>query len=256
MMEHQIAKKKRRPVVWILILLLCGILIFSITKIYEIYAKYHAADVVYDALCIYKPTDNLTGTQQPNETLPQETENKSIVDMQSIYPDVCGWLTVDDTKIDYPFAQSDDNNYYLHRALGGKYLFSGTLFLDCRCQSDLSSPNSIIYGHQMKNNTMFSGLYKFRNKDYFDSHTSGTIYLAHKTYQLEIIAYLIVRSDDSMIYSTEVSCEQFLSYVKKNARQYREVTAAEENGFLTLSTCSYEFDNARSIVVARLIPEQ
>ena len=121
-----------------------------------------------------------------------ETINQSVIDLQAKYPDAVGWLTVPGTKIDYPFVWHEGNDFYLRRDLDGTHATAGTLFMDCRCAPDFTSQNTIIYGHHMKNGSMFGTLKLFDDKKFFDENTSGIIYLPHKTLALEIFAYMIL----------------------------------------------------------------
>ena len=141
----------------------------------------------------------------------------------------------------------------MHRTLAGEYLVSGTLFLDCRNAPDLSDFNSIIYGHHMKNGTMFADLPKFDSDNYFETHKTGTMYLPYASHPLEIMAYLVVDQSDSMIYNPYAEKDELLAYIREHARQYRDIKLSADDTLLTISTCNYEYDGARSVVVARII---
>ena len=182
--------------------------------------------------------------------LEDEIFNQSVIDLQAKYPDAIGWLTVPGTKIDYPFVWHEGNDYYLRRDLDGKYATAGTLFLDYRCAPDFSAQNTIIYGHHMKNGSMFGTLKAFADKEFFDKNAIGTIYLPHENLKLEIFAYLVVKHTDGEIYNVDLS-ENYFEYVRQNARQYRELGLAMGDRIVTLSTCSYEFQNARTVLLAR-----
>jgi len=208
------------------------LLAYSGWQIWKIAGDYKAEADMHDAVMSYKPA-------------PEQIINQSVIDLQAKYPDVAGWLTVPGTKIDYPFVWYKDNDYYLRRDLDGNYALAGTLFMDTRCSPDFSSQSTIIYGHHMKNGSMFGTLKAFADKDFFDAKKQGTIYLPRETLTLEFFAYLVVKSTEQRIYS-----ELDLEYVKQNARQYREIALTEGDRIVTLSTCSYEFDNARMVLIA------
>ncbi|MCL2817952.1 MAG: hypothetical protein FWD39_06175, partial [Clostridiales bacterium] len=86
----------------------------------------------------------------------------------------------------------------------------------------------------------------FADKDFFESNTGGTVYLPRETLSLELFAYMIVKSTEQRIYG-----ELNLDYVKQNARQYRAIELTDEDKFVTLSSCSYEFNDARMVLIAR-----
>lgn len=188
---------------------------------------------------------------------PSDGQNLTIVELQKNYPDVCGWITLDGTGVDNLYVQGKDYDRYLRRDLSGEYVVQGTLFLEPQCTRDFSSFNTIMYGHNMKIGTMFGDIDLYENSPFWEEHTSGSIYLADKTYGLQIFALLVVKSDDAVIYDPHVDTlaerENFLAYIKQNARKYRDIGATADDTFLTMSTCAYEFDGARYILMARLM---
>ena len=236
---------------FIIPVLLLGTLIISAYQLYQIYRDYAAEKAIHDMALEYRPEDTASADGEPKE----EIINQSILDFQAKYPDVVGWLTIDGTNIDYPFVWYSDNAFYLRRDLEKKYAQAGTLFMDYRCNKDFSSANTIIYGHHMKSGSMFGTLKNFNNKEFFDSNRTGTIFLANQTLTLEFFAFLVIKADDKEIYKTdfsEIGNATFIEYIEKNARYYRETPSTETDRFVTLSTCGYEFENARLVLIAKL----
>lgn len=240
--------------------------LFSGCKLYGIWRDYADADAVQDELLLYKPevvvhiiASKEDGQEESEDnykepaTVEQRSDNPTILQLQEKYHDVCGWVTIDGTNIDYCFAKAENNDKYLRNTLDGEYLVSGTVFLDYRCERDLAGVNSILYGHKMNNGTMFADLSKFADKDFFSENNTGTVYLPHDTYRLEIMAYLVVSGADNVIYNSNVSQTDFISYIRSNARLYNEMELTTDDTFLTLSTCNYEYDGARSVVVAKIV---
>ena len=183
--------------------------------------------------------------------------NQSIIDLQAKYPDVVGWLTIPNTQIDHPFAQSNDSDHYLHTDLDQNWSQAGTIFMDYRNSKNFSDFNTIIFGHNMRNGSMFGTMQNFGDKSFFDSNATGTIFLANKTYEIEIMAFVVVRPDDAVIYNPNILTESdraaFLDYVKNTARHYRDVGVTSKGRIITLSTCSYEFNDARMVVIGRIL---
>jgi sortase B len=169
--------------------------------------------------------------------------------------DVVGWLYCPDTVINYPVVQGEDNNQYLRRDLDGNYLRNGTLFADYR-NTDLSDDeNYIIYGHNMKNGTMFNALVKYKDQEYYDRHPVMYYLTPDGDYKLELFAGLVVRRDDG-IYSANSWQEdktEFLNEYLTRSTFRSEIAPSNNDVIVTLSTCSYEFDNARYVVIGRLI---
>ena len=180
--------------------------------------------------------------------------NQNIVDLKNeINRDVVGWLTIPDTNIDYPFVLGEDNSFYLNRDITGKSAVAGSLFMDSRCSADLSDFNTIIYGHNMKNHSMFGDLQRYADTWFFNNNRCGTMYLENATYTLEIFAYMVVRADDKSIYDPAADSADFFDFAQKNARNYR--APAPGANVVTLSTCGYEYTGARIVVLASIYIE-
>jgi len=174
---------------------------------------------------------------------------------QAVNKDIVGWLTVRDTEIDYPIVQGSDNDYYLRHDIYRNTAPAGSIFLDSGRRPDFTDRYAIIYGHSMKNKSMFGSLSYFTEPMYFNSHAAGTLYLGDRTCGLQIFACLVVRADDPVIYGTIASDEGqdgFLAYVRANARQFRDIPLSHTDRILGLSTCAYEFTDARLVVLARI----
>lgn len=99
--------------------------------------------------------------------------NKTTLDLSDINKDYRGWIDIDGTNIDYPVLQAKDNSYYLKKDINKNYLPSGSIFLDYR-NNRFEDSNTVIYGHYMRNNTMFGELKKFKDKKFFDKNNKYT----------------------------------------------------------------------------------
>jgi len=213
---------------------------FSGYQIWKINADYNDEKRMHDIVMEYKPEDS-----EPD----MEIINQSVIDLQSKYPDVVGWLTVPNTKIDYPFVWYENNDYYLRRDLNGDYALAGTVFIDYRCEKGFTSKNTIIYGHHMRNNSMFGTIKLFNDKDFFDKNRTGTIHLPYATLTLEFFAYMVVNpATEKEIYHVSLN-DTYFDYVKDNARHYRDVGLTTSDKIVTLSTCAYEFKDARMVLI-------
>jgi sortase B len=194
----------------------------------------------------YKPT--ATGEDTPNPTLEE---------LQKINKDVCAWLTVDDTNIDYPVVQGESNMDYLNWAVDKSFSLSGSIFLDYRNNRDLSDPYSLIYGHHMEGDVMFGEIPYFLEEDYFKSHTTGTIFTTEHTYNIRWFACVETDAYDTMIfnptaYSDQDSIAELLRYIKKTAVQYRDIGVSATDRLIALSTCATAATNGRVILIGRL----
>jgi len=195
-------------------------------------------------------SSQITDPQAPVENV---IVNQIIVDMQNeVNSDVVGWLTIPETNIDYPVVIAEDNDFYINRDIYGTPAKAGSIFIDSRCAPDFTGYNTVIYGHNMKNRSMFGDIRKFADPGFFDSNASGTLFVKNNTYTLEIFAYMVVRADDKLVYDPSADRDELGEYVKKNARRYREPQYT--GNIVTLSTCAYEFDGARMVLLAVLNP--
>lgn len=204
-------------------------------------------------------------TPEATETSPETTSEAQTpetspieVDFEALWQeneDIVAWIYCEDTPIHYPVVQSSDNSYYLRRLLNGDYNENGTIFLDYRCSSDFSDFNSVVYGHHMKSGAMFGTLPKYKDQEYYDKHPVMYLLTPDITYKVELIAGYITPSD-SELYSlpkTPESKSAFLQHALQKSTFTSSVTASETDSFITLSTCSYEYENARYVVIGRLV---
>ena len=195
---------------------------------------------VYDTMKIYETARGA----DLRAFRPLATDTGVVWDMSALSDDVVAWLTVDDTNIDYPVMQGIDNNEYLNKDPYGKFALSGSLFLDCRNSADFSDPYSLIYGHHMEYGRMFGALDEFSNEDYFDTHTTGTLTVAEKIYDIKIFAYVEADASQPEIFAPTDGYDT-LGYVKENASIWREPGAGR---LLALSTCKFPQTTERIIV--------
>lgn len=171
--------------------------------------------------------------------------------------DVVGWLYCPDTVVNYPVVQAEDNDTYLHADLSGEYLRSGTLFVDCENHAQpFVEKNYIVYGHSMKNGSMFGALLKYKKQSYYDDHPVWYYLTPDRDYRVELIAGMVVKTHRDIFTTTLNSTAMLkeLSVLQEYSTFQSDVTYSDEDAFITLSTCSYEFNNARYVVVGKLVP--
>lgn len=123
--------------------------------------------VVEDAIVVEK--------EQPKtkDTIPITVD---FIKLKKRNKDIIAWLYCEDTQINYPVVQSADNEYYLRRLIDGTWAVAGTLFFDYRNSSDVSDWYTVIYGHNMHNDTMFGSLHKFSDADYLKKHPNMSLF--------------------------------------------------------------------------------
>ena len=189
---------------------------------------------------------------------PETQEYPPLMDftgLQAQNPDIIAWITIEALGIDYPVVQGKDNSYYLNHTAQNITNKLGALFLDFRARRDFTDFNSVIYGHYIESGKMFRYLSRMRDADWFGRVTQGLLYTPGKTYRLEFFAAALADSRSDFYqyaFPSPYQCQSHLDMIRAKAAQYRDIGMAETDRLLTLSTCSYEYDGARTLVIARL----
>ena len=187
--------------------------------------------------------------------LPDEIRQRLIDSAQSLnsaYPDAIGWLYIPNTRISYPVMQGEDNEYYLHHDFDRSRLKAGSVFLDCRCENRFMNPVNILYGHNMKNGSMFAQVTSYTTDSFFEAHRYGWLSTPETVYRLDFFACSIVRSDDRL-YNGNSPISEWIPHIYDSAVISREMSYSDNDRFISLSTCSYEFENARTVLTGRLV---
>ena len=217
-----------------------------------------------------KPAPSAADTeaaQQFQYTLDDERESREVLEefknLLNVNQKLIGWVKIDDTNIDYPVMQTSDNEYYLTHNLNQEYDRNGSIFLDKDCEVEYPSTNLILYGHHMRSGQMFGGLDKYEDKSYWEAHPYiqfDTIY-DRGTWQIMYVFR-------SRVYSQEEIVFKYYQFIDVNSEQEFEsnmqemaalslydtgVTAQYGDRLLTLSTCDYEENNGRFVVVAKKV---
>ena len=185
-------------------------------------------------------------------------EQIDLASLQQISADAKAWILSPGTRIDYVIAQAQDNDYYLHRLLDGTEARAGTLFLDYRNQGDFTDWNTIIYGHHMKNGSMFASLMDYQSQSYYEEHPVMYLYLPEHRYRLELIAGYTTGTEDPVytIPETPEEKQQLAESAMKRSDFQTEAAVDEKDRLVTLSTCSYSYDDARYVVIAKIAEEK
>ncbi len=169
--------------------------------------------------------------------------------------DIIGWIYSENTPINFPVVQSDDNEFYLRRLIDKTYNRAGTIFMDYRNNKDLGDWNTIIYGHNMKNNSMFGTLLNYKEQSYFDEHKTMYYLTENEKYKVDLIAGYI-EDANSKIYNFSINNEkeQIIKKAKLQSTFKSDVEINDDDRFVTLSTCSYEYEDARYVLMGKIIP--
>lgn len=196
------------------------------------------------------------------ETKNEASRQEKSVDwnkLKSTNPDTIGWIYCEDTIIDYPIVKSKNNSEYLTRGFDGSFNYSGTLFADNTTVNPFNDFNTTIYGHHMRDGSMFAVLDNWLQQDYFDKHPYIYIYTPEQNYKIKVLYAAHVKATNENIYKlpieTPTEKEKFLSAVKSSAiTGNKNEDLSTSSNYVTLSTCAYVYHDARTIVVGKIIP--
>lgn len=253
-------KKRGADLIWWVCLLLCiGVFCYSAWQLIAYWQEGRAsdnyvADLAQQTVTVKQPqqTDEQEAASAP-ETAPIQVD---FAVLQAQNPDVVAWLYCPDTVVNYPVAQAGDNDKYLHTLLDGTANNNGTLFMDYRNAADLSDGLAIIYGHNMKSGKMFGTLDNYKKQDYFDAHPVWYLLTPQQDYKVELAAGWVTMDNDSL-YDQPLDADGIAALVEtayKRSNFTSGVQISDADELILLSTCSYETDNARYVLLGRLVP--
>ena len=236
------------------------VFLFSGWNLYRIYRGYAAAERQYQQLEQYvspptaAPEPTAPTVSEPSEPEPPPYPQVDFESLRAINPDVVGWLTIDGTRIHYPVVQGSDNAFYLNHGFEGQANSSGCLFLDVDNDGTFQEANQIVYGHYMKNGSMFHDLASYKEQAFFDAHPTGWLLTPETAYRLEFFSGYVsdVYGDAWETEFAEQAFPAWLQVCRDNSRFRSDVIPETNSRVLTLSTCSYEFQNARFVLHAVL----
>lgn len=205
----------------------------------------------------FPDTDEPVGVQQ-TET-PQAQSGAPSVDfaaLSRINPDIVGWLYCEGTQINYPVVQGGDNTYYLDHLFDGTQNANGCLFLDSRVDASFSSVHSIIYGHHMRSGAMFAALDGYKRQSFYDAHRAMLLITPDATYDVQLFAaYVADPSEDAweVSFANDGEIQTWIDAAIARSTFTSDVKPTPGDRLLTLSTCSYEFGDARFVVVGVMV---
>ena len=211
----------------------------------------------YTDLAMSYVTDDTSNQNVNDENMAKKVDFVSLTKQES---DIYAWIRIPDTNVDYPILQSgsdkqNNDDYWLNN-LDGTTGYPGTIFTETMFGKDFKTFNTVIYGHNMKNQTMFGALHNYTNKDYFDTHPYVYIYTASATYKYQIVCAATVSDAHLAIayngYKTESQRQQFLNYLLSNASVVSNINTGIYDNYITLSTCTSN-DKQRYVVLAKCV---
>lgn len=239
----------------ILSLILLIIIFFCAMKIYQKRLGYYTDSRDYDNLRALSPLSDSSINKNPEE---HNQDAESEKNLKNINPDYRFWIKVEGTNIDFPVVLGEDNDFYLHHNFNKEKSFSGSIFVDSENNLNDDS-NIVVYGHNMRNDTMFAQIKHFKNENFFNANKYVTLYRDGKKSKFEIFSVYQENAKDleseiKINFSNKDEYEKYLKGQEEKSLFKREGIDLNSNDrILTLITCGYDFVNARIVVVAKEI---
>lgn len=185
----------------------------------------------------------------------EEMEEIDIAALKEVNPDVLGWIRIPDTKIDYPLMQGEDNEFYLNHTWEKTVNSVGSIFLEHLNDPALTDYNTIVYGHNMGDGSMFAGLQSYAGQDFWETHPYVYIATEAAVYRYEVFAFYRAQVD-SLTYGMDIqrseTREEFLTLSLESSWIDTGIHPELMDRILTLSTCSGMNYSNRYVVQARL----
>jgi sortase, SrtB family len=238
---------------WIVLIIAIGTLIFSAYKAIPLFLEYKEGTDEYNDLQQYMSVSVPDIKGEPDvavvegevvvEAEPEPGPSIDFAALRAVNEDVVGWLYIEALEdINYPIVQGQDNDYYLHRTVKQTYNFAGSIFLEMTNKPDFSDPHSVVFGHNMKNGSMFGQLNQFRKAEVYNKSRYLWICTPDKNYKYEIFSVQEVFSDGEEYTLFSGPSPDLVDYVKRMEQQsevaFPEIEVNEDSKILTLSTCT------------------
>lgn len=252
-----------------LLLFFVAVLAFSLWQLWEIVSGYQEGKNSYSDLEQYvsfgesvdsteTSEKDTTTSEKPEDMNTESTEEPDLsawpqvdfAQLSQINPDIVGWIFIEGTNINYPVVQGSDNDYYLRHLFDGTYNSSGCIFLDANCVSDFSDKHSIIYGHHMKDKSMFSGLMEYKDQTFYDEHSVALLVTPTAYYKIQFFSGYV---SDTWSNAWDLSFDDYeyiswLNEIQRRSSFTTDYAPTKEDRIVTLSTCTYEFDTAKFVL--------
>lgn len=234
-------------------------LISAVEVLFLLTAGAYAAYALWDNSQVYAAVDNVQAGLVQFKPAADEENGASFEELLAINSDVKAWVTLDNTAIDYPVVQGETNFTYINTDVYGDFALAGSIFLDSSVDGEFRDQYSLLYGHHMENSKMFGDLDLYKDEAFFRANTTGTLILPDRTYHLETVACLLVSASEEAIFDPPQwhgNLDGLLDFAQQNALHLNADTLsalraqADTAQVLAFSTCSTEFTDARTILLA------
>lgn len=197
------------------------------------------------------------GTSHEADVQKEKIKFNGFAEIKKINPDVVAWINIKDTNIDYPILQGKDNDFYLKHNIYKEKSRAASIFMDYRNNPAFEDKNTILYGHNMKDGSMFRDLLYYEQPWFFKKHKIINIETEKGTLKYEVFSIYVTDVNFNYLitnFNNEKEYEDYLNIIKEKSKVKSDTTVTAKDKILTLSTCSYQFKNARTVVHAKKVP--
>lgn len=266
----------------ILIIVSMGILVFSLIKMISLQSETTQVNNMYQTLSEQAKNDTDTPVQENAEKADTTTTSGSpstdtastnaasdlpsvilaqYADLVAQNEDMVGWISIEDTKIDYPVMSCDDDTeFYLSHDFYKNHDRHGVPFIDSSYCNIYDSDNLIVYGHNMHDGTMFADLQKYTDAEYCQNHPYITFNTIYEKYTYQIVMVFKIKESDTAKFpyhtitkfdNSSITIQDYLARAKYYSLWSDEQKLSDDDKLLTLSTCEYTLSNGRLVIIAK-----
>lgn len=207
-------------------------------------------------ICIYNISEKLIEYNKADNSYEKIRVEKEEENLYDKYEDYRGWIKIDNTNINYPIVQGKDNSFYLDKDINKNYLSSGSIFMNY-LNHGFNDENTVLFGHHMRNKTMFAQLKKYKEKEFFYGDNDIVIEVENdKVLKYKVFSAYVTDAKDNYIktnFDDKAQYKEFLEDIKNKSLYKSDIDVNENDKIITLSTCSYEFNDARMVVHGKLL---
>lgn len=240
-----------------------GMIAFGGWKLWSIRQEYKISRDLYtgvaeQVLVRTTPAPGAAAEKEAGPTPGPGAELPVVIDFETLLAmngDVVGWLYEEDSHISYPVVQGTDNDFYVERLLDHSWSAAGTLFADHQAAPDFSSLNTVIYGHNMMDGSMMAFIKEYEKQSYYDEHPALWLFTPTESFRLEVFAGFVTNySEESyQIFGDTLQMREYLQSAAERSDFTSRVDPESIERIVTLSTCSYEYTDARYVLVCSLV---
>lgn len=245
-MSRRRLSRKGRTILQVMFAVLLCVFLFSTWKVYTIQHAYRTGNDTYAEIAGKAKRE----TEDSGETIDFDK-------LAAINPDVIGWLTLDGTVIDYPVVQGTDNAYYLEHLFNRDVNHMGSLFMDYRSDPYFRDYITPIYGHHTNSGAMFCTLENYKEQAFYDEHPQFLYRTPHGDYIFEAYAGTLMNAEEDFLktgFADETAYRIYLETFREHSTFVSDTEFSEGDHAVMLLTCTADFENARYVLICRVVP--